>query len=412
MIKSTVAFTVEIDNPEAAAAEITAQIKDSIVLMRNSVGIVNCHTAFLETGALRAICGALPFPVCGLTTSINGGGPVKSARLGSGELFLTLMVLTSDDIRFDVAVSDEITPIAGRAYGGNNADLANNSNSANHAHNEHNAAAQTAIKAAFSDNKTPDFVCVFAPTIELISGDDLVNAFNEIAPGVPLFGGFAVDDSPRYTENVFSIMNGEAFRNKVAFIKFFGDVKPIFYTATISRQKIGNQFAVVTGSNGTEIFTVNNRPVTEYLEAFGLNEPLLEEKIVTNFALIIEDGDGYYARAMLRLTPEKTLICGGEIAEGARVRIGQFDKDDTIASGKNASELTFLESANVVLAVSSIARATILGSDIFCGIDTVRESSGGTPFIMSYTAGEINSQNIGDKYVNRFNNQSFNACAF
>jgi hypothetical protein len=388
MIKSTVAFTVEIDNPEAAAAEITAQIKDSIVLMKNSVAIVNCHTAFIETGALRAICDALPFPVCGLTTSICGGGPVKSARLGSGELFLTLMVLTSDDISFDVALSDDIMPNTGGAEN------------------------EAAIAAAFADNKNPDFVCVFAPTIELISGDDLVNAFNKITPGVPLFGGFAVDDSPRYTENVFSIANGEAFRKKVAFLKFYGDVKPIFYTATISRQKIGSQFAVVTDSKGEEIFTVNNRPVTEYLEAFGLNEMLLEDRIVTNFALIIEDGDGYYARAMLRLTPEKTLICAGEIEPGAKIRIGQFDKDDTIASGRNASELTFLENANVVLAVSSIARATILGSDIFCGIDTVREASGGTPFIMSYTAGEINSQNIGGKYVNRFNNQSFNACAF
>jgi hypothetical protein len=412
MIKSTVAFTVEIDNPEAAAAEITAQIKDSIVLMKNSVAIVNCHTAFLETGALGAICNALPFPVCGLPTSICGGGPVKNAALGSGELFLTLMVLTSDDISFEVALSDDITPNTGGANTSRGVNDKNGSHSANDKNSAQNEAEQTAIKAAFADNKMPDFVCVFAPTIELISGDDLVNAFGKIAPGVPLFGGFSVDDSPRYTENVFSIVNGKAYRKKVAFLKFYGDVKPIFYTATISREKIGDQFAVVTESNGTEIFTVNNRPVTEYLEAFGLNDMLLEDRIVTNFALIIEDGDNYYARAMLRLTPEKTLICGGEISPGAKVRIGQFEKDDTIASGKNACELTFLADANVVLAFSSIARATILGSDIFCGIDTVREASGNTPFLMGYTAGEINSQNIGDKYANRFNNQSFNACAF
>jgi hypothetical protein len=385
MIKSTVAFTKEIDNPEAASAEISAQIKDRIELLQNTVGVVNCHMAFLETGALKAICDALPFPVCGFTTSINGGGPSEVAATGSGELFLTMMVLTSDEIQFSISVSDKITP--GGDY-------------------------EKALSSAFSDETAPALVCVTAPTISLIPGDDLVDTFDKILPGVPLFGGYAVDDSPRYNENVFAIANGESYTDRAVFLKIFGDVKPLFYSASLSRDKIKDQFAVVTESKGTEIITLNNRPVTEFLEATGLSEALLEAGIVTNFALIIEDPETktYYARAMLHLTPEKTLICGGTIPQGVHLRIGQFDKGDTIASGKSAADLAFMGKARAFIAISSISRATILGSDIFHGIDTVRKAADGAPFVMGYVAGEICAHFVDGKYINRFNNQSFNAC--
>jgi hypothetical protein len=385
MIKSFVAFTDEIDNPAVAAAEISAQIKAEGPLLENTVAFLHCHCAFLETGAFSAICEALPFPVCGFTTSINGGGPLENPAGGSGELFMSMLILTSDEIRFEVTASEPIK--LGDDY-------------------------KTKLEPALLSKEKPALVCVAGPTIDVIPGDKLVDTFNEILPNVPIFGGYSVDDSPLYNMNVFTLKDGEGYSDRVVFLKIFGDITPRFYSASLSKEKIKKQFAVVTKAVGEEIIALNGRPVAEFLESIGLTESLIENGIVTNYALIITDKETgtYYARAMLRLTPEKTLICGGVIPEGAHLRVGQFEKGDTISSGGLASSEAFACKAHAVLALSSISRATLLGSDIFRGIDTVRNAANGTPFIMSYVAGEICPDKGNGTKKNRFNNQSFNAC--
>jgi hypothetical protein len=410
MIKSYVAFTDEIDDPSAAAAEISAQIADGITLLKNTVGIINCHTEFMETGALTAVCKALSFPVFGFTTSINGGGPAESSALGAGELFLTIMILTSDDISFELGVSDKISyggdytkalaPALGRRDRADTGSLAQTDKSEN-------------TQSGKSAGEKPSLVIAAVPTITVIPGDDLLRIFEKSFPGVPLFGGFSVDDSPRYNDNVFTIANSETYTDRAVFLKIYGDVSPVFFTASLSQDKVNPRSAVVTKSKGTEIFTLNGRPVTEYIESIGLGELLTETGVVTNFALIIknDDDDDYYARAILRLTKENTLICGGDIPEGAVIHIGEFEKEDTIGAGREAARRAVNAGSGALLMISSISRANILGSDVYHGIETVRNLTGGMPFIMAYAAGEFNSTATDKGYKNRFNNQSFNACA-
>jgi hypothetical protein len=390
MIKSFVAFTEEIDNAEAAAAELTAQISESGKLCKNTVGIVHCHCEFLTSGAYETIAEVLPFPLCGITTSINGGGNIKNSagengKIQGGELFFTLLVLSSDDVSFEIGVSEKIAQ---------------------------NGGYDKAFQGALKCGEKPKLVTVWAPSIEVIPGDDLVAAFDKAMPGVPLFGGYSVDDSPRYNENVYSLANGEFFRDRVVFLKIFGSINPRFYTASISKEKINANFAVVTQSSGNEIISLNGRPVLEFLETIGLSETIIENGIVTNYALVLDGdtADSYYARAMLSLTKDKTLICAGVIPQGAQIRIGQFDKTDTIASGRSAAVRAFAEPADVVLTLSSISRATILGADVFHGINTVQNSATST-YTMVYAAGEICPVTGSSGTKNRFNNQSFNACA-
>jgi hypothetical protein len=385
MIKSIVAFTDEIDNPAAAAEAILSQIKAGDKLRKNSLAIISCHCAFLETGAYAAVSKALGMHVCGFTTSINGGGPAATPLDGSGELFMTVLVLTSDEVTFDIGISPAIKP--GDDY-------------------------EKAFSETLYSTEKPTLIFVTAPSIELIPGDELVETIEKFHPGVPIFGGYSVDDSPRYNENVFALADGEFYSDRVVFLKFYGDFTPRFFTASLTREKVKEQFAVVTKSNGTEIIALNDRPVCEFLDALGLSEALTETGVITNFALIIDDEETgtYYARAMLKLTPERTLICGGNIPEGAHLRVGQFEKTDAISSGALASSYAFSEKKHAVVAVSSISRATILGSDIFFGIDTLRKESNGEGFLMSYAAGEICPELVNGKFKNRFNNQSFNAC--
>jgi hypothetical protein len=410
MIKSFVAFTDEIDDSVLAAAEISKQISGGITLCKNTVGLINCHTEFLETGAFGAICSALPFPTFGFTTSINGGGPANEDNFGEGDLHFTMLVLTSDDTSFEIGVTEKIIPRRDYEEQLKPAlvQVPNCSGVAGSGAGKTANAESEATKN--SDNaKKPALVMVAVPSINVIPGDDLVRAFDKCLPGVPLFGGFAVDDSPRYDEDVFALANGGIYIDSVVFLKVYGDVKPLFYSASISKDKVNPRSAIVTKSKGTEIITLNDRPVTEYIQSLGLSDSLLDRGVVTNFALIIENDeiDGFNARAMLRFSPERTLICGGDVPEGSIIHMGELEKGDMINAGRTAAYHAVSNNANALLALSSISRATILGSDIFHGIDTVRKLTGEIPFIMGYVAGEISPDTSGK---NRFNNQSFNAC--
>ncbi|MDR2665828.1 MAG: hypothetical protein LBC21_06080, partial [Oscillospiraceae bacterium] len=60
MLRAQTAFTQELDDPQAAAAEILSQL-DLAALPENNVGIVTFYQDAHETGVLEAITKALPF---------------------------------------------------------------------------------------------------------------------------------------------------------------------------------------------------------------------------------------------------------------------------------------------------------------------------------------------------------------
>ena len=68
MIKSFVATTREVDDVQAAVAEITAALDLEKNLLKNSLGVISCFSDFEETGVLKAICDSLPFDCIGSTT--------------------------------------------------------------------------------------------------------------------------------------------------------------------------------------------------------------------------------------------------------------------------------------------------------------------------------------------------------
>jgi len=93
------AWTLELDDPAVAVAEILEQLDLENRLLAHSAGFITCSSDYVETGMVKAICDALPFEVVGctpLTNAVNQEG---------GTLLLCLSVLTADDCRFVTALT-------------------------------------------------------------------------------------------------------------------------------------------------------------------------------------------------------------------------------------------------------------------------------------------------------------------
>ena len=147
MIKAASLHTFEIDDPAGALEEIQNQLREKLVLLKNTAGILQCGFDFIESGVVSHICENLPFPIVGATTisqAVNGA---------AGELMLTLLVLTSDDAEFAPAHTEgHLDDFFGSI--------------------------ERSFRPAYEACRLPlKLILTFPPIIEKYSGDVYINAF-------------------------------------------------------------------------------------------------------------------------------------------------------------------------------------------------------------------------------------------
>jgi hypothetical protein len=344
------------------------------------------------SGMAQALADALPFEVVGVSLMIVAVNPLQADApedSGGGELCLTLLVMTGDDVDFKVA---ETPPVA-----------------------SHEAFAQ-ACDDIFNSVTKPQLIFTFAPDYMGIPGDVLAATATKASGGVPIFGGYSCDNSPMYNENCFVISKNGASKDRIIFVLVYGNVNPKFYTASISEEKVLSRWALVTKSRGSELIELNGKPVTEYLDSFGLTEEITQNGPIHNLSLIISDETGapFYSRTMIKFTENNTLFCGGEVPEGVHVRVGLFERSDMLNTVRSILKKA-VDEANgkraVALVVCCGTRVAVLGSDSLAEVNLLREMAGDMPFLLGYAAGEICPLPFGDGRVfNRFHNQSFTMC--
>jgi len=94
------AWTLELDEPDVAVAEILSQLNLEENLLKNATGFLTCSYDYVETGIVKAVCDALPFDVVGGTTLTNANNDEADTML------FCLSVLTADDCQFAAAVTE------------------------------------------------------------------------------------------------------------------------------------------------------------------------------------------------------------------------------------------------------------------------------------------------------------------
>ncbi|MDR1247383.1 MAG: FIST C-terminal domain-containing protein [Clostridiales Family XIII bacterium] len=387
MIRTITAHTTEIDDVESAVKEMQSQLQSGGPLNKNTVGIIACHYEFVLSGVVKALQESLPFAVLGAITS------AQAVATESGALMLTLMVLTSDDAEFVTAMT---APLRGQSG---------------------NIIANTYTDATSAKNEKPALILAYAPFMLENSGDEYVSVLTRVSNGAPCFGTLAVDDTADFS-NCFMIYNGEHYNDRMALLMIFGDIKPKFFIATISSDKIIGKSALVTKSEGHVLMEVNDRPVVEYFENLGLTKASETAYAMTSLPFMLDYGDGtpWVSKVFIGLSPEKHAICAGAMPEGATLYIGVFDKNDVLLTSEDAAKkaLGDIAEASGLLIYSCISRGMSLGADQLMELDMIKEKvSDSLPFMMAYSGGELCPTQISEeKAINRFHNNAFIACVF
>jgi hypothetical protein len=383
MLKMLNAYTREIDDPDAAVAELLRQLDLKNGLLKNSVGIVACHYEFIETGVTSALCRQLPFDVVGCSVignSVNG-------QYGLEQLSLT--VLTSDDVEFATALSDVITQ----------------DNDA--------APVQDAYRQARAKlTGDPSLILVLGPLMTDLSGEAVMAQVNAAAGGrIPIFGTMS-NDTYMTRENGRTFLNQDLHRFKAALVLMHGKINPRFFTTAISDKNIQNQTAIVTESEGYMIKKVNNMPVVEYLESIGLHTQGLKTTATLPFLVDYGDGTPPAALVMYTFMPEG-VYCGGKIPVGSSIAFAEVDEGSVLETAEitvqHALDEARANGASCILAIPCLSRCLLLSPLMEREMEKTAAMIGNEfPFMLLYSGGEICPiYNQKHEFINRFHNLTY-----
>lgn len=388
MIKAASVYTFEIDDPDMALAEIRQQLDAQLVLKSNTVGILQCDPDFIASGVVRHLCRSLGFPIVGSTSA----GQATNAAVG--DLILTMLVLTGDDVSFVPACTDGI---ASDLYG----------------------AVARSYEETASKREPPKLILAFPPIIEAYAGDWYIEAFERLCGKVPVFGSLAVDDAITVYDRTRSIYNGEDMAEEMAYLLVYGEVAPRFFIATVPGESALPEAGVITRAEANIVHEINSMRAIDYFERMSLAENgVLRPGIdFVPFLMTVENEDGSrqraFVRALIRFDENGSAICRGAMYEKAGFTIGSNSGADVIAATldtvQRANEQPGIQAA---LLFSCIVRRTTLGADSQQELAQVRQNiRPDIPFMMSYSGGEIApTAQDAQGAVNRFHNYSFIVC--
>jgi hypothetical protein len=390
MVHAFVAYTDEIDDVDVAVAAIREQSGANCPEGNHTLGILTCHPEFVHSGVAAAVVAAMPFQVVGMTTSCMGVGPMpaEDQERGEGALRLTLMVLWGEDLRFDVVGSGALPQTV-----------------------DETALVQTML----AGREAPTMLLVFAPDYSTVSCDALLSAVSETMPDVPLFGGVGVDDSALYNEDCYAITPEGPAQNALVMVLVYGDVIPAYFTASVTPNRVMGDVWRATDAAGSSLRAVNDRPVSEFLESFGLTHSLAQDGALSSLSLVVKEPlKPPYSRTMLALSPDGALRCGGQMPCDCDIRLARFEKGDMLLAAQtllgNVPCTPKRPSALLVLCCAT--RAAVLGDDTLAEVRLLRQAAGEIPFLLAYAGGEIcPGTGDGGRMYNQFHNQSFTLCA-
>jgi hypothetical protein len=382
MIHTISAFTYELDDLAIAVAEIQGQI-DTGKLCAHSLGILTCSTDFVDNGIVRAVSEALPFNVIGCTTA----GSMVNGEVG--ELMLSLLVLTSDDVVFSAALTGSLaeaqdSPIEA-AY----------------------------RKAAEGKSGKPAVALAFAPVIYNVCGEAIVQSFSRVSGGIPLFGTLAIDTTQDFS-HCETLYNGMNSKTAMSFALIYGDIHPSFFMASIPEDKIQKQRGVITKSKDNILMEINNMPLLDYLETLGLYRKT-DSWEIASFPFVVDYNDGTkpVTRIIYMITDDGYASCGGFMPKNATISLGWLDTNDILrTTSETVSRILETNDNPCIIMFSCLGRYLRMGVYTTAEMEKVRETiTGEKNYQFCYSGGEICPVYTDDgTLINRFHNCSFIAC--
>jgi hypothetical protein len=383
MIKMLTAYTEEIDDVEAAVSSLLEQLNPGKNLLKNSAALVHCYHEFAESGILEALDKELEFPIVGTTTMALG---IPGT---TGDMGLSLTVLTSDDIRFSSGAGE---PVGSGEIAKSVTDLYK--------------------KVTMGFEEKPSMVFAFPPLLkgEGQGGDFFTAELDKASGGgIPLFGTLPITNEA--DERMSRVLyGGKSYESSMALLACYGSLKPEFYTVAVTEKALQSKRAKITGAKMNVIESINNMPAGKYLESVGLSFSSLSYMPIVIYP---EDGSKVF-RAGLKFLDNSALLVTGMVPLNAEISFSSIDDKDVLESTaallKTVSQKT--AEGRSVLIYACCSRFWILGprwqeesgKAAACIKDTI-------PWHFAYSGGEVFPSILaGGKTVNNLQNYSVIVC--
>jgi hypothetical protein len=302
VIKILTAYTEEIDDVEAAVSSLLEQLEPDKNLLKNSTALIHCYYEFAESGVVEELDRRLGIPTVGTTTMALGVPGFI------GDMALSVTVLTSNDIRFSLDVSDPVI----------SSDISK-------------PVTDVYKKVTEGFDSKPSLLFVFPPLLkDAGQGGDVFTAELDKAAGgeIPLFGTLPITNE--IGEEMSCVLcRGKYYKSSMALLAFYGDVKPKFYTVAVVEQALNTKRAKITESKLNVIKSINDIPVSEYLNTIGLST----FSVLNNIPIVIhaEDGSKVF-RAALAIQNDGSLVLTGMIPENADVSFSSITDTNIVES--------------------------------------------------------------------------------
>ena len=157
----------------------------------------------------------------------------------------------------------------------------------------------------------------------------------------------------------------------------------------------------ITKVNNNIIVTIDGKRASSLYEEYFAEEAqnlystqLTQMAILYPLGIYIEESNEYLLRNAIDILPDGSIVCQGEVPEGARVHIMIGNKDSCKEAAKEAAlearKNLFGKKAQLVFIIESMARLKLLGRSAFDEIENIKEIfDPNTPLIGMYAYGEI-----------------------
>ena len=358
MIDIFTCFTEEADDAGRAVDDIKRGLANS-VLEVNSVGILHCDSDFVDSGVMRAVCGALPFDVVGCTT-------FSSSTNGGMGLILTLTVLTSDDAEFVTGVTAEVE-------------------------DDPRKPVDELYEIFAARAERPEMFIAFPPFLGNFGGDAFITALDACSKNVPIFGALPISNDPEY-KGCYTIRNGVHYEKSLVLLGLYGDVDPYFFSISVDFMDILKQYALITASRGNCVISINDMPARDYFESVGLITRQ-NPKALQGLALVFYPKNGpMLVRFCRDCNSDGSVSLTGGVPEGASLAISAMGPPDNIirsAEEKICDALSVARGRGMLM-YSCAMRSWLLG---IYGMDEHKKAAEcigkASPYHLAHTAGEL-----------------------
>ncbi|MDR1977779.1 MAG: FIST C-terminal domain-containing protein [Synergistaceae bacterium] len=400
-MRSIIAVTYEMDDAEKAVRDLLKQVEDKGPLGKSSCGLVYCDVEMDHEAFAAALKENFPFEVTGCTSIAN-----FVTEQGAQILSAVLVILTADDAKFSIAVTDTLT--------------------AENLRRE----LETAYTKTVSDvGERGRLLFLVPPFNDAIPLDEYVDTLSDISGDIPIFGG--LPSSNIADGDILMYAGGRPYTDRAAIILVGGNVQPLFSVQNVL-SAFSEQKRTVTKARDNIVYTVEDMTFMDSLKSFGLAVDDLVEQgdlavyVSTPLKVYLNKNnynDGIpVVRTIKKLNPEDgSGVLFGSISDQSTISIATMKRQDIQDSCKLAIKeiLAKIDESRAdytyttLICVSCGGRYMVMADDKEVEGDIILENLPKSLTLSGFYAyGEICPTAIHDgKAVNRVHNESIVMCA-